>query len=69
MSEIGNMFAQEIEANGVIKGKALGVAEGAKIVKLFIEKYTPEDISHELGISLDMTINFLQESGLMRKQA
>ena len=59
------LFAHEFVAKGKAEGKAEAKAEITKVVKLFIQKKTPNEISAELGIPLNEITEILRESGLM----
>ena len=59
------LFAQEHEA----LGEARGVALTTQIVKLFLGKETPIEISKQLGISLDSVNEILLEAGLIEEAA
>ena len=55
------------EAKGEARGEAKAKAEITKVIRLFMQKKSPELISKELGISLAIINSILKESGLIEQ--
>ena len=55
------LFAQEIEA----RGEANGINITTQVIKLFMQKTSPADISNEMGMPLAKVNAILVDSGLI----
>jgi hypothetical protein len=55
------LFAQEYEA----RGKAIGEANAARAIGMYVRKKSPKEISDELGISINKVNEIIRASGLM----
>ena len=52
---------------GIAIGEVRGEATTTQIIKMFMQKKTPEEISAVLGVPMEKVIDILRKSGLMEQ--
>ena len=75
METTRGLYAQELEARGIAKGIAEGKAEGeakaeaeiTQVIRLFVQKKTPNQISKEMKVSVKKVRDILRKSGLIEQ--
>ena len=67
METTRGLYAQELVAKGKAEGEAKAEAEITQVIRLFVQKKTPNQISKEMKISVKKVKDILRKSGLIEQ--